>query len=397
VKENNILSNFQDLALIQNVKTRLKELKFNELFPIQEEAILPLIEGRDVIGQAKTGTGKTLAYAIPIIEKLRKQRGVQALVIVPTRELAQQVESQFADIAKYTTFHFLAVFGGEPIGKQIAAIPQANVVIGTPGRLIDHLKRGTLHLNETKILVIDEVDRMLDMGFIDDVRFIIKHLPRTRQTCIFSATIPEEVIQLAKTSMNSPVKILIDKDEISVEGIEQLYCLVERRRKLQTLTELIKQFGWRKILIFVETRRQADWLVEKLSRITGVQKLHGGLPQSKRNAVLRLFRNAKRNIIIATDLAARGIDITDIECIINYDMPQDPNTYFHRIGRTGRAGGEGTALSIVSYEDGPMLATIKSLTNIQLKELTRNHPTDRTFIRWERRSPEQKPLVESIF
>jgi len=172
------MSNFQDLALIPDVKIRLKELEFDELFPIQEKAISPILKGRDVIGQAKTGTGKTAAYAIPIIEKLRKKNGVQALIIIPTRELAQQVVNQFKDIAKYTPFRFLAIFGGEPIGRQIREIPKADVVMGTPGRLIDHLARGTLHLNRTEILVIDEADRMLDMGFIDDVRFIIGHLPK---------------------------------------------------------------------------------------------------------------------------------------------------------------------------------------------------------------------------
>lgn len=391
------MSNFQDLMLIPNIKKRLDELKFDTLFPIQEEAITPILKGQDVIGQAKTGTGKTAAYAIPIIEKLRKEKGVQALIIVPTRELAQQVESQFQDIGKYTHFSFLAIYGGEPIGKQIIRIPKANVVIGTPGRTIDHLSRGTLRLDKTEILVLDEADRMLDMGFIDDVRFIIEHLPRERQTCMFSATMPEEVIRLAKTSMNNPVKILVDKDEISVEGIEQLYCLVERRHKLHTLTELIKQFKWRKILIFVATRRQADWLEEKLNRVTFAQKLHGGLTQSRRDSVMRLFKKHERSIIIATDLAARGLDIVDIDCIINYDMPQEPLTYFHRIGRTGRAGGQGTAVSIVSYEDGPMLAAIKSFTKIQLKELSRQHLNNQRFALWTRSTPEHRQLVETIF
>ena len=391
------MSNFQDLALIPNVKIRLKELEFDELFPIQEKAISPILEGQDVIGQAKTGTGKTAAYAIPIIEKLRKKNRVQALIIIPTRELAQQVVNQFKDIAKYTPFRFLAIFGGEPIGRQIREIPKADVVMGTPGRLIDHLTRGTLHLNETEILVIDEADRMLDMGFIDDVRFIINHLPKNRQTCMFSATMPEEVTRLAKASMNNPVKIFVDEDEISVESIEQLYCLVERRRKLQTLNELIHQFRWKKILIFVATRRQADWLAEKLNRVTAAQKLHGGLTQSRRNLVMRQFRNSERCIIVATDLAARGIDITDIDCIINYDMPKEPLIYFHRIGRTGRAGGKGTSISIVSYEDRSMLATIKSFTNIQLKELTRKHHNNQRFAAWMKGSPEPDPFVEEIY
>jgi ATP-dependent RNA helicase DeaD len=390
------MSTFQELALTSNVKTRLKELKFNELFPIQEEAISPLLKGQDVIGQAKTGTGKTAAYAIPIIEKLRKQNEVQALIIVPTRELAQQVENQFKDLARYTSYHFTAIFGGEPIGRQIAKIPRTHVIIGTPGRLIDHLSRGTLHLDKIRTLVIDEADRMLDMGFIDDLRFIINHLPKNRQTCMFSATMPQDAIRLAKTSMNNPVKILVDKDEISVEEIEQQYCLVERKYKLPTLIELIRQFRWRKILIFAATRWRTEWLVDKLNRVIVTQALHGGLSQPKRDAVLQLFRNATRNIIVATDLASRGIDIADIECIINYDMPQDPLTYFHRIGRTGRAGEHGIAVSIVSYEDGPILASIKSLTKIQLKELTRQHLSNRS-VSWTQKPTDQNQLVESIF
>ncbi len=390
------MSNFQELALTSNVKTRLKELKFNELFPIQEEAINPLLKGHDVIGQAKTGTGKTATYVIPIIEKLRKQHIVQALVIVPTRELAQQVENHFKDLARYTSYNFTAIFGGEPIERQIAKIPRTHVIIGTPGRLLDHLSRGTLHLDEIRTLVIDEADRMLDMGFIDDLRLIIDHLPKNRQTCMFSATMPQDAIRLAKASMNNPVKILVDKDEISVEEIEQQYCLVERRYKLSTLIELIKQYQWRKILIFAATRWRTEWLVEKLNRVIITQALHGGLSQPKRDAVLRLFRNTTRNIIVATDLASRGIDIADIECIINYDMPQDPNTYFHRIGRTGRAGERGIAVSIVSYEDGPILASIKSLTKIQLKELTRHRLSDRS-VSWTQKPADEKQLVESIF
>ncbi|WP_455277661.1 DEAD/DEAH box helicase [[Eubacterium] cellulosolvens] len=391
------MSNFQDLGLIPDVKTRLKELEFDELFPIQEKTISPILEGRDVIGQAKTGTGKTAAYAIPIIEKLRKKSGVQALIIIPTRELAQQVANQFKDIAKYTPFRFLAIFGGEPIERQIREIQKADVIMGTPGRLIDHLNRGTLQLNKTEILVIDEADRMLDMGFIDDVKFIINYLPKNRQTCMFSATMPEEVTRLAKASMNNPVKIFVDEDEISVESIEQLYCLVERRRKFQTLNELINQFKWKKILIFVATRKQADWLAEKLNRVTVAQKLHGGLTQSRRNFVMRWFRNSERSIIVATDLAARGIDITDIDCIINYDMPKEPLTYFHRIGRTGRAGGKGTSMSIVSYEDRYMLAIIESYTNIQLKEFTRKHHNKHRFAEWIEGSPEPDPFVEEIY
>jgi ATP-dependent RNA helicase DeaD len=319
------------------------------------------------------------------------------LIIIPTRELAQQVVNQFKDIAKYTPFRFLAIFGGESIERQIREIPKADVVMGTPGRLIDHLARGTLRLDRTEILIIDEADRMLDMGFIDDVRFIIGHLPKNRQTCMFSATMPEEVTRLARASMNNPVKIFVDEDEISVESIEQFYCLVERRRKLQTLNELIHQFRWKKILIFVATRRQADWLAEKLNRVTAAQKLHGGLTQSRRNFVMRRFRNFEKSIIVATDLAARGLDITDIDCIINYDMPQEPLTYFHRIGRTGRAGGPGTSVSIVSYEDRSMLETIKSFTNIQLKELNRKHNDNQRFGKWIEGPPEYSQYIEELY
>lgn len=391
------MMSFQELTLIPDIKKRLKELEFDKLFPIQEEAIMPLLQGHDVIGQAKTGTGKTAAYAIPIIEKLRPRGGVQALIIVPTRELAQQVEQQFKDIAKYIPLRFLAVFGGAPIGRQIEKLSTADVVIGTPGRLIDHLSRGTLRLEKTKILVIDEADRMLDMGFIDDVRFITSHLSKDRQTCMFSATMQKEVIRLAETTMKDPVKILVDADEISVEGIEQLYCMVERRFKLQTLYELLRQFKWSKILVFVSTRRQADWLADRLDSVITAQKLHGGLPQSRRNEVLRRFREDERSMIVATDLAARGIDIPSINCVINYDMPRDPLTYFHRIGRTGRAGGQGTAISIVSYEDGPALAAVKSITKVQFRELARESTKYQRSNPWSNRTVDQPPLIESVF
>jgi len=371
------------------LKKSLGELKFIQMFPIQAEAIPTILEGRDVIGQAHTGTGKTGAYALPMLERLSSTSlNVEGLVIVPTRELAKQVAADIQSFGKYTSFKVLPVYGGQSIEMQIEKLRRrVQIIVGTPGRLIDHLRRRSLDLSHVKLLVLDEADRMLEMGFVEDVRFILEHIPRNRQTCLFSATIPEEVLRIAERYMRDPERILIDKDEIALDEIEQLYCVVEQRRKFKTLCELIDQFKIRRAIIFCGTKLETDRLAEQLERRQySTLALHADLTQSRRDYVMDRFERGSALLLVATELAARGLDIEKVDYIINYDVPRDPLMYFHRIGRTARAGNHGTAITLVTYEEGSELEEIRSMTNTDLKELVEKSPgllTDENSFRRE--------------
>jgi len=371
------------------LKKSLGELKFIQMFPIQAEAIPTILEGRDVIGQAHTGTGKTAAYALPMLERLSSTSlNVEGLVIVPTRELAKQVAEDIQSLGKYTSFKVLPVYGGQSIEVQIEKLrSRVQIIVGTPGRLIDHLRRRSLDLSHVKLLVLDEADRMLEMGFVEDVIFILEHIPRNRQTCLFSATMPEEVLRIAERYLRNPEKILIDKDEIALDEIEQLYCVVEQRRKFKTLCELIHQFQIRRAIIFCGTKLETDRLAEQLERRQySTLALHADLTQSRRDYVMDRFERGSALLLVATELAARGLDIEKVDHIINYDVPRDPLMYFHRIGRTARAGNHGTAITLVTYEEGSELEEIRSMTNTDLKELVEKSPgifTDENSFRRE--------------
>jgi ATP-dependent RNA helicase DeaD len=383
------LSQFDDLPLSLDLKKSLGELKFIQMFPIQAEAIPTILRGSDVIGQAHTGTGKTGAYALPMLERLSSTSlNVEGLVIVPTRELAKQVAEDIQSFGKYTSFKVLPVYGGQSIEVQIEKLRRrVQIIVGTPGRLIDHLRRRSLDLSHVKLLVLDEADRMLEMGFVEDVIFILEHIPRNRQTCLFSATMPEEVLGIAERYMRNPEKILIDKDEIALEEIEQLYCVVEQRRKFKTLCELIDQFKIRRAIIFCGTKLETDRLAEQLERQQySTLALHADLTQSRRDYVMDRFESGSALLLVATELAARGLDIEKVDYIINYDVPRDPLMYFHRIGRTARAGNHGTAITLVTYEEGSELEEIRSMTNTDLKELVEKSPglfTDENYFRRE--------------
>jgi len=366
------MNQFDELPLSPDLKKSLEELKFIQMFPIQAEAIPTILGGSDVIGQAHTGTGKTAAYALPMLERLNSASlNVEGLVIVPTRELAKQVAEDIQSFGKYRSFKVLPVFGGQSIEVQIEKLQRkVQIVVGTPGRLIDHLRRRTLDLGHVKFLVLDEADRMLEMGFVEDVRFILEHIPKDRQTCLFSATMPEEVLGIAESYMRNPEKILVDKDEIALNEIEQFYCVVERRRKFKTLCELIDQLQIRRAIIFCATKLETDRLAEQLERRHyPTLALHADLTQSRRDYVMDRFEKTDVLLLVATDLAARGLDIEKVDFIINYDVPNDPLMYFHRIGRTARAGDHGTAITLVTYEEGSELEEIRSMTNTNLKEL----------------------------
>jgi ATP-dependent RNA helicase DeaD len=366
------IQTFQDLPLSGEILRSIKELGFESLFPIQAQAIIPLLQGKDVIGQAQTGTGKTAAFGIPMVQRLNREiRGVQGLILVPTRELAVQVAEHMACFAKYAKIKVLAVYGGESINKQIHALQSGvQIVVGTPGRLIDLMERRVLNLGAAKIVVLDEADRMLDMGFIEDIEFILSKTPYDRQTSLFSATIEQSVMRVCNKYMKNPQKILVSKDEIALTQMKQYYTVVNQNGKFDTLCDIIRSGGVNKAIVFCRTRRETSRLSDQLYRKGyRVQALHAGFTQAQRDRAINDFRSDRLSLLIATDVAARGLDIEGITHIINYDVPMDAPVYFHRIGRTARKGEEGTAITLVSYGEMSDFNNIKALTKTKIEEI----------------------------
>jgi len=371
------IENFEDLPLTPEVMKGIEELGFSNLFPIQAQAIIPLLEGKDVIGQAQTGTGKTAAFGIPMVERVNPNiKRVQGLVLAPTRELAIQVAQHISRFSRYSMLKVLPVYGGEPIQKQIRALERGvHIVVGTPGRIIDHLKRRTLNLASTKVVVLDEADRMLDMGFIEDINYILSKVPTDRQLSLFSATIDQSVMNVCHRYMKNPEKILVSKDEIALTQLNQYYMVINPRNKLEYLLDILKHNNMGKAIIFCNTRRGTDWLAHKLrSHRYDAEPLHGGFTQAQRDHVSNSFRNGKLKLLVATDVAARGLDIQGITHIINYDVPLDALVYFHRIGRTARMGNDGTAITLVGYGEIAELSKIKTLTKTNIEELEATNP-----------------------
>ncbi len=366
------IQNFKDLPLSSEVMRGIEELGFSNLFPIQAEAIIPLLEGKDVIGQAQTGTGKTAAFGIPMVERLNPRiNGVQGLVLEPTRELAIQVADHISRFSRHSMLKVLPVYGGEPVQRQISALEKGvHIVVGTPGRIIDHLKRGTLNLASVKIVVLDEADRMLDMGFIDDIEYILSRVPANRQTSLFSATIDQSVMNVCHRYMKKPEKILVSKDEIALTQIDQYYMVVNPKNKFEILRNILDENHIERAIIFCKTRKGTSMLANRL-RVRGydAKPLHAGFTQTQRDFVSNSFREGKLKLLVATDVAARGLDIQGITHIINYDIPLDALVYFHRIGRTARMGREGTAITLVGYGEITELNRIKTLTKTKIEEL----------------------------
>jgi ATP-dependent RNA helicase DeaD len=366
------MQKFEELPIAGEIVQSVKEIGFREMFPIQAAAILPLLQGRDVIGQAKTGTGKTAAFGIPIVQSVdRSVEAVQALILVPTRELAVQVASDLSKFGKYLSVTSLAVYGGQPIYGQMEALQRTvHVVVGTPGRVIDHISRGTLVLDQVRFVVLDEADRMLDMGFRDDIEFILSRTPSDRQTAMFSATMPEEILSLASRHMYNPERLLVSRDDIAVEKIEQLYRQVDPEAKFQVLCEMLAYPSVQRALIFCSTKIGADRLGYRLGRVRrDVAVIHGDLTQAQRERALENFRRSRVRFLVATDVASRGLDIEGLSHVFNYDVPSDPLLYFHRIGRTGRAGASGIAVTLVSRHEMTDLKHIQSMSRIQMREL----------------------------
>ena len=366
------MQSFKDLPLSMEVLRSVEDLGFESLFPIQAQAIIPLLDGKDVIGQARTGTGKTAAFGVPMVEHLNpKIKKVQGLVLVPTRELAVQVADNIRLFAKYARLRVLAVYGGEPIHRQIRALADGiHIVVGTPGRVIDLLKRRILNLSSVKTLVLDEADRMLDMGFIEDIEYIIARTPSDRQTSLFSATIDQTVMSVCNRYMKNPEKILVSKDEIALTQMKQYYMVVNNHRKYGVLCDILRENHVDRAIIFCKTRRGTSALSDKLRRKGyNVQALHAGFTQPQRDRVINSFRHRRLKLLVATDVAARGLDIQGITHIINYDVPLEAPVYFHRIGRTARMGQEGTAITLVGYGELSYFNDIKALTKTTIEEM----------------------------
>ena len=368
---------FEDFEFSQEVEKGIKQMGFEEMSPIQSQAIPVLLDGKDVVGQAQTGTGKTAAFGIPILEMVDPtDKSLQALVLCPTRELCIQVAEEISNLGKFVNgLKILPVYGGQPIDRQLRALKTGiQIVVGTPGRVIDHIKRKTIKTNNIKFMVLDEADEMFDMGFRDDIELVINVLPEERQTIFFSATMAPEIMKFASRFQNNPEYIKVVHKELTVPNVEQAYFELKQHMKTEILIRLIDIYNPKLTIVFCNTKKKVDELTSELmSKGYFADGLHGDLKQSQRDAVMNKFRNGTIEILVATDVAARGLDVDDIDLVINYDMPQDDEYYVHRIGRTARAGREGRAFSFVAGRDIFKLKDIQKYTKTKIER--RDLPT----------------------
>ena len=359
-------ASFKSLGLSNNIVKVLDEIGYETPTAIQEQCITHLLDGQDIIGQAQTGTGKTAAFSLPLLDKIDLDNNqVQLLVLTPTRELAIQVAEAIQTYARHLKgFHVLPIYGGQSYDIQLRPLRRGvHAVVGTPGRILDHLKRGTLKLNNLQALVLDEADEMLKMGFIDDVKWVMEKLPKQRQIALFSATMPNVIKRVAETFLNNPKIIQIKTKTATATNITQRYWLVSGVNKLDALTRILEVESFNALLIFVRTKTATIDLAEKLSaRGFAAEAINGDIVQNQRERIISQYKQGKIDILIATDIAARGLDVERISHVINYDIPQDPESYVHRIGRTGRAGRTGQAILFVAPRERRMLKTIERIT-----------------------------------
>ncbi|MBM7579465.1 DEAD/DEAH box helicase [Jeotgalibacillus terrae] len=363
---------FSELPISPVIQKSIKRMGFEEATPIQAGTIPLSAEGKDIIGQAQTGTGKTAAFGIPMLEKVdTKSQNIQGLIIAPTRELAIQVSEELYKIGSDKRVRVLSVYGGQDIQRQIRAMKKApHIIVGTPGRLLDHINRRTLKLDQVQTLVLDEADEMLNMGFIDDIESILKNVPETRQTLLFSATMPGPIRKIAERFMKNPEVVKVQAKEMTVENIEQFFVKAHEREKFDVLSRLINVQSPELAIVFGRTKRRVDELARALE-IRGymAEGIHGDLTQAKRMSVLKKFKEGRIDVLVATDVAARGLDISGVTHVYNYDIPQDPESYVHRIGRTGRAGKKGMAMTFVTPREMNYLRVVEQTTKKKMEQM----------------------------
>jgi len=364
------MTKFAKLGLEKSLLSVLDDIGFDTPFPIQERAIPVLLEGNDVIGQAHTGTGKTAAYSLPMLQLVTPKAGIQGVIMAPTRELAIQITGEIKRFAKNIGIKTATIYGGQGMGIQFDALrKKPEIIVATPGRLIDHLKRGTIKFNNIKHVVLDEADVMLDMGFVDDIEFILDLTPEEKTVSLWSATMPPEIMRLAETNMISPKRILVDADDLSGDGIDQSFLIIKDKEKMKFLFDFLDgNIG--QCIVFCSTKiRTRD--VARMLRKAGKKSvaIEGDMSQNKREDSMQRFRKAKVDILVATDVAARGIDVPEVALVVNYDIPNQDMVYFHRIGRTARAGAKGRAITLVSYSSVGEWNEIKKQTHVKMTDL----------------------------
>lgn len=370
------MQNFKELGISGKTVETLQSMGFDEATPIQKESIPLALEGKDVLGQAQTGTGKTGAFGIPLIEKVANREGVQSLILAPTRELAMQVAESLRAFANGQNVQVVTVFGGMPIDRQIKSLKKGpQIVVGTPGRVIDHLNRRTLKTNDIHTLILDEADEMMNMGFIDDMKFIMDKIPaEQRQTMLFSATMPKAIQTLVQQFMKSPVIVKTMNNEMSDPQIDEYYTIVKELEKFDTFTNFLDVHQPELAIVFGRTKRRVDELTSALiSKGYKAEGLHGDITQAKRLEVLKKFKNDQLDILVATDVAARGLDISGVSHVYNFDIPQDTESYTHRIGRTGRAGKKGVAITFVNPIEMDYIRQIEQANKRQMTALRPPH------------------------
>ena len=388
---------FKSLPLIEPIAKAIEEQGYETPTPIQEKAIPEILKGRDFLGCAQTGTGKTAAFAIPILQNLSQSktnhRQVRVLILTPTRELAIQIEENIQDYGKYLPLKHLVIFGGVKQGNQERALKQGvDILVATPGRLLDFISQGIISLKSLEIFVLDEADRMLDMGFVHDVKRVIKLLPKVRQTLFFSATMPNEIQQLATTILNHPVKVEVAPVSSTADTIKQSVYFVDKENKLELLTHILQKNISESVLVFSRTKHGADKITRKLQK-SGIssEAIHGNKSQNARQTALINFKTGKTRVLVATDIAARGIDIDELKYVINFELSDVSETYVHRIGRTGRAGAEGVSISFV---DGLDLINLKNTEKLIGKKIpiVIDHPYHTNDLVVEKRDSNNKPM-----
>jgi ATP-dependent RNA helicase DeaD len=365
------MTTFTELGIKQSILDGLKEIGFQEAFPIQVATIPVLLSGRDVVGQAHTGTGKTAAFSISMLQAITPNGGIQGLVVAPTRELAIQITEEIKKLARHTGIKPATVYGGQGMGLQLDQLKRgAEIVVATPGRLIDHLKRGSIKLDKVRHLVLDEADTMLDMGFIEDIEFILDLTPKQKIMSLFSATMPPAILRLAENYLNDPKQFLLDADDLSGEGIEQAFLVIKDRDKLKHLINFIEQNEKGQSIVFCSTKHRTRDVARNLSRENyNVVAIEGDMSQHRREKSMSQFRRGKADILVATDVAARGIDVPEVALVVNYDVPNQEMVYFHRIGRTARAGAKGRAITLVSYSSIGDWKIIQRQTKVEMADL----------------------------